>query len=34
ILQENNSVGQRVLIKDSRGNNLEDRFSKTTKLFY
>lgn len=30
----NNSVGQRILIKNSRGGNVEDRFSKTTKIFY
>ena len=33
-MNANNSVGQRVLIKNSRGGNVEDRFSKTTKLFY
>lgn len=33
-LSKNNSVGQRVLIKNQRGNNIEDRFSKTTKVSY
>ena len=30
----NNSVGQRVLIKNTRGNNVEDRLSNTTKVFF
>ena len=34
FLNANNTVGQRVLIKNQRGSNVEDRFSKTTKVFY
>jgi hypothetical protein len=33
-LNSNNSVGQRVLIKNQKGTNIEDRFSKTNKVFY
>ena len=34
LINSNNSVGQRVLIKNTRGGNVEDRFCKTTKIFY
>lgn len=34
LINSNNSVGQRVLIKNTRGSNVEDRFSKTTKVFF
>ena len=34
MINSNNSVGQRVLIKNTRGGNVEDRFCKTTKIFY
>ena len=34
VLSKNNSVGQRILIKNSQGNNIEERFMKTTKNFY
>jgi ribosomal protein S18 len=33
-INSNNSVGQRVLIKNQKGLNIEDRFSNTTKVFY